>query len=305
MIRYFIARGETRVLNDSTRSSLRGSFISLSDGVTHYELTGPEGGDLVVLIPGLTVPLFYWDALAAELHSHGLRTLAYSAYGRGYSDRPHTRYDAALFVRQVVELTGALGLTGPRHWVGASMGALIAMAVAQQDVANIRSLTLVGPAGLETRTPPPVRMAQFDRLAAFIGRRFGQRILGAHVAREVRSSEHTEVLSKMVTDAYGYQGSIYALFSTLQAFPLVNQHELFRQTGETSIPTFLMWGSGDEVTPVDKIAEARALLQAEEYVMFEDCGHMPPFELPVAVAERMVRFYSSLEGRERPGRARQ
>ncbi|MFQ6397386.1 hypothetical protein ACLMAJ_28515 [Nocardia sp. KC 131] len=39
-----------------------------------------------MLTPGLTIPLFYGDGLVSELHPRGLRTLAYSAYGRGYSD---------------------------------------------------------------------------------------------------------------------------------------------------------------------------------------------------------------------------
>jgi hypothetical protein len=49
-------------LNPDTRSRLRGSLIPLSDGITHYELTGPDDGELVFLLGGLTVPLFYWDA---------------------------------------------------------------------------------------------------------------------------------------------------------------------------------------------------------------------------------------------------
>ena len=82
-MRYFTAPGEDRQLESDRGRGLRGSFIELPSGVTHYELTGPGDGDVVVLVGGLTVPLFYWDGLVAELHSRGLRTLAYSLYGRG------------------------------------------------------------------------------------------------------------------------------------------------------------------------------------------------------------------------------
>ncbi|MDT5069703.1 MAG: hypothetical protein QOK02_5858, partial [Mycobacterium sp.] len=61
-MKYFTVSSESRRLDDLTRRQLRGSFIELSDGVTHYELRGPEEGALVVLVPGLTIPLFYWDA---------------------------------------------------------------------------------------------------------------------------------------------------------------------------------------------------------------------------------------------------
>ena len=156
-MKYFVDAGEDRRLDTASRQALRGGFVSLSDGVTHYELSGPEHGELVVLVPGITIPLFYWDVLASRLHTRGLRTLAYSAYGRGYSDRIQAVHDEALFVRQLAELPVALGLTGPYHLVGTSMGALIAMAYATEHRASISTLSVVGPAGL-TEQPVPQRL---------------------------------------------------------------------------------------------------------------------------------------------------
>jgi hypothetical protein len=64
VIRYFVARGETARLDDAARATLGGSFVRLSGGVTQYELTGSDDGELIVLIPGITIPLSYWDGLA-------------------------------------------------------------------------------------------------------------------------------------------------------------------------------------------------------------------------------------------------
>lgn len=294
MISYFNARGEFNRLNESTRKGLRGSFVQLSDGVTHYELKGPASGELVVLVPGLTVPLFYWDSLVEELNGYGYRTLAYSAYGRGYSDRVEGPYDYALFVRQLRDLVQVLGLSGPRHIVGASMGALIAMAWVQEQPSLVTSLTLVGPAGLEQQLPPIVRLLRFNTFAHYFGRVLGQRLLRAHLANEVQSSERAEVLSEMVLDAYTYEGSIYALFSTLQSFRLTGQHDLYRKTRLSSVPVHLLWGSGDHVTPIDKFDEALALLQPAKSFSFSDCGHMPPFELPADVAKHMTSFFHEI-----------
>lgn len=116
---YFVARGERLALDSAARADLRGSYAKLSDGVTHYELAGPDDGELVFLVPGLTIPLFYWDALASALHEKGFRTLAYSAYGRGYSDRVKTTYCPRLFLRQARELLEHLGLLREvRHLMG-------------------------------------------------------------------------------------------------------------------------------------------------------------------------------------------
>jgi pimeloyl-ACP methyl ester carboxylesterase len=113
-MKYFVAAGEDRRLDAASRQHLRGDFVKLSDGITHYELRGPEDGEAAVLVGGLTIPLFYWDDVAPRLHRRSLRTLTYSAYGRGYSDRVSTRYDEALFVRQLRELTEALKLPDRR-----------------------------------------------------------------------------------------------------------------------------------------------------------------------------------------------
>src|SRR5690349_21174772 len=148
-MRYFVGSGETLKLDRESRRELRGSFVELSDGVCHYELSGPEGSDVVVLTGGLTVPLFYWDGLASALHERGLRTLAFSAYGRGYSARLTSDYNEELFVRQVADLLRALGIAR-HHLVGTSMGAVVSMQYLRQRTAA-ETLTLVGPAGLAKR----------------------------------------------------------------------------------------------------------------------------------------------------------
>ena len=55
---YFIAKGETGKLVAQARNRLQGDFVQLSRGVTHYQLAGPANGEVVLLVPGLTIPLF-------------------------------------------------------------------------------------------------------------------------------------------------------------------------------------------------------------------------------------------------------
>src|SRR4029078_12270047 len=78
VMRYFVARGESRVLDASARAGQRGDFATLSDGGAHLELARPRQGAAVVLVPGLTIPLGFWDAVVGPLHDRGLRTLTYS-----------------------------------------------------------------------------------------------------------------------------------------------------------------------------------------------------------------------------------
>jgi pimeloyl-ACP methyl ester carboxylesterase len=293
MIRYFVARGETARLGDATRATLRGSFVGLSDGVTHYELTGPDDGELIVLIPGITIPLFYWDGLADRLHANGFRTLAFSAYGRGYSDRVRATYDESLFVGQLDQLIDALGLGGPRHIVGTSMGALVALASVLSDPSSVRTLTLIGPAGLSNRPPALIRRSGGGALTALLGRYLGRRGLLEHLSHNVSDQRDATALREIVTDAYRYEGSMYSLFSTVIDFPLTDRRSLYRDVARHQLPTLLLWGENDRVTPIASLPEARALLGKDTAnTVIPHSGHMAPFEHPAAVSELLADFIS-------------
>ncbi|MFI0510854.1 alpha/beta fold hydrolase [Streptomyces sp. WSLK1-5] len=294
-MRYFVAQGEDRQLTAASRRALRGSFAELSDGVTHYELKGPEDGETVVMAGGLTIPLFYWDDLVTELNARGLRTLTCSAYGRGYSDRVRARYDETLFTRQLAELTERLGLTArPLHLIGTSMGALVAMTYAARHRSSVSTLTIVGPAGLATPRPTsPHRLLRNDLLAGVVARRRGRRILRGHLGHNVRDPRLGAELTDMVLDAFRFEGSLYAVFDTLQHLPLSGRHDLFRQTGALGIPTLLLWGDEDSVTPLTHLDTARALLAPRHRHVIPQCGHMAPFERPRQVADQIVPFVAA------------
>ncbi|MER6573595.1 alpha/beta hydrolase [Streptomyces sp. NPDC001093] len=294
-MKYFVAPGEDRKLTADSRKALRGSFIELSDGVTHYELTGPEDGEVVLMAGGLTIPLFYWDGLVSELHARGLRTLTCSAYGRGYSDRVQARYDETLFARQLAELTDRLGLTArPLHLVGTSMGALVSMTYAAQYRSSLSTLTIVGPAGLaKPQLTSPHRLLCNDWLAGLIARRRGRQILQGHLGHNVRDPELGAKLTEMVLDAFRFEGSLYAVFDTLQHLPFTGRDDPFRRTGALGIPTLLLWGDEDDVTPLTQFDTARALLKPQKHHVINKCGHMAPYERPRDVADQLVPFVSA------------
>ena len=98
---------ETKEITDAVRAKADGSFVRLTDGVWHYEQCSPlpeweeELGvrATVVLVHGFSVPYFIWDATFDFLVKSGFRVLRFDLFGRGLSDRPHTRYGVDLYVR--------------------------------------------------------------------------------------------------------------------------------------------------------------------------------------------------------------
>ncbi|WP_280377135.1 alpha/beta fold hydrolase [Nocardia wallacei] len=288
-MKYFVVRGETRRLDDVTRAELRGDFLACSDGITHYEVAGPAGGETVVCAGGMTVPLFYWDQLASELHSRGFRTVTYSAYGRGYSDRVETTYDEALFVRQLADLTERLELSEPFHLVGTSLGALVSMAFCQRYAERIATLTLAGPAGLQP-APPATALLRRKKLGTLLAKKLGSTMLDRHLSHNVRSPQQSAALSTMVRECYRFEGSIYALAATIADFPLSARQDLYRSAGLLRIPKMLLWGDEDQVTPIAHLDEVYSLLAPTESHVISPCGHMVPYEEPIRMSERFAAF---------------
>jgi pimeloyl-ACP methyl ester carboxylesterase len=172
------------------------------------------------------------------------------------------------------------------------MGALIAMGYVGAHRDSVATLTLVGPAGLSGVNPRQHCLLRNDCLATFVAKRFGQRILLGHLGHNVADPALVPELTAMIADTFRYEGSRYAFFSTLQNFPLSNRAPLFRSIGERKVPTLLMWGTDDQVTPITGLDDARTLLRPAQTHLIA-CGHMAAYERPTDVADHLASFVTS------------
>ncbi len=127
------ANTELLALDDEVREVAPGQFVELADGLTHYELAGPESGQVVILVHGFSVPYYIWDTTFKALVRAGFRVVRYDLFGRGYSDRPDIDYDGALFERQIIDLIYALDLDSPIDFIGLSMGGAVTMRFAANN----------------------------------------------------------------------------------------------------------------------------------------------------------------------------
>lgn len=142
------------VMSDGRRGSAPGQFAELSQGVTHFHLSGPKEGPLVVCVHGLTTPSFVWAPLTKGLVALGFRVLVYDLYGRGFSDRPNGVQDKVFFNQQLVDLLAHLDIDAPFHLIGYSMGGAIAAGFAATHPARVRRLVLLASAGMTLSETP-------------------------------------------------------------------------------------------------------------------------------------------------------
>lgn len=121
-------------------------ITALDDVTLAYSLFEPAGnrkGD-VVCVHGLTRQKRDFDYIATFLAAGGYRVFSFDAPGRGESSPlPPAFYDLAFYADIFNAALQTLRIEHP-HWIGTSMGGLIALTMAAKGLAkNFASLTLV------------------------------------------------------------------------------------------------------------------------------------------------------------------
>jgi pimeloyl-ACP methyl ester carboxylesterase len=299
--------GETKELNDATRASAPGSFVRLSDGYTHYELSNPSplpagdpfGDDKgpgarapVVLVHGFSVPYFIWDPTFEFLTKSGFRVLRYDLFGRGYSDRPRVRYDIDLFCKQLKELLDILGFEREGiNLTGLSMGGSITASFTERHPGRVRKLILVDPAGAKPVTLSTVlKTITTPGLGELALGLFGSGQMAKSVESDFYNPAHVKAFVRKYMVQMKYKGFMRAILSTMRNGALGDFSAVYRKIGEMGIPTLLLWGREDKAVPFEHSDDVRAAIPQVEFHVFEKCGHIPHYEKPGEANPILLEF---------------
>lgn len=288
---HFTFRDETRDLNPLTRREASGSFIQLSDGFTHYELSNPEVEQSVVFVHGFSVPYFIFDPTFEFLTRSGFRVLRYDLFGRGFSDRPERRYTLDLFVHQLDDLLDSLKLKGLVSLVGLSTGGPIVAAFTLGSPGRVDKLVLIDPIGA---APLPFAPALKVAALPFVGEAllslvksdqpFGKivsRIFGREAIGEFRSRYIVQMK---------FKGFRRALLSSVRNGVLNPCRENYERLGKMDKPVLLFWGRQDPTVPFRHSRDLRKAIPSAEFHVIEHCGHIPHYEKAEEVNPILLNF---------------
>jgi pimeloyl-ACP methyl ester carboxylesterase len=197
--------------------------------------------------------------------------------GFGASDEPEwleNMHDLAYFYLDVLE---SLELRGV-HLVGSSLGGWLALEMAVRDASRVKSLVLVGPAGISVPgvTPGDIFLWSPEELARNL---FFDPVLAEKMLAQPMTPELLDVSLKNrhTVARLGWE-------------PRMHDPFLHKWLHRVRVPVKIVWGEADKILPVAYAREFGRLMPGAEIEIIPRCGHLPQAERPEEFCDIVMRF---------------
>jgi pimeloyl-ACP methyl ester carboxylesterase len=288
---YTRANRENKTLNEKIRKDLGTSYIELSDGITHYELAGPEDGQAVVLIHGGTVPMFDFDMQVPALVTAGFRVLRYDQYGRGFSDRPHCTYNRKFYCKQLLELLDALELYEPVDIIGHCFGSAIGITFAASHPERIHKFVLHSPMINSITDQTGFILA---RLPLF-GRYLTRAILVPQAVKRADNlftpmKEGKEQFIDLFEQQTHFKGFEHSLYSMCVTDAMRDYTQEYKVVGKQKKDFMMIWGNSDNNISREMINDIMNIIPDTSFHEFDGVGHSPNLEKTEEFNRLIVEF---------------
>jgi pimeloyl-ACP methyl ester carboxylesterase len=236
-------------------------------------------GEPVVLLHGLMGRMDHWDTPLAVLGEVG-RAIAPSL---PIFDPRLADTSVAELARWVTRFMDALDI--PRAVVGGnSLGGHVALALALDHPERVTGLVLTGSSGLFergfTRGVPHRPSADYVR----------QKMEEVFYDPRLVTPEWVEAIRRTVTEPA-------STLRVLRFARAAKRHNIEARLQEIRVPTLMVWGREDRITPPEVAERFRALIPGSELVYLRQCGHTPMLEHPEAWSEMVRGWLAASRGR--------
>ena len=280
---YASADIEKKDLDDAARTKQGGAYVRLPGGVTHYELTGPEAGQVVVLVHGATIPMYVWDAQADPLTKAGYRVLRYDLYGRGYSDRPEADYSQAFYRKQLLDLLNTLKITQPVDLVGLSMGGGLAMDFTANHPDRVKDIVLIAPLINSIKNDTNFKLMRIPVVGDFLTRLIAVKVMSDRAAQLMQKSPRAAEYARMFSDQTRFKGFEKASLAAARSDVWADYTADYQTVGRQDHNILLIWGTEDNDISPEMVQAMRKALPNVQFKQLDNVGHDPQVEVPEQV----------------------
>ncbi len=263
-------------------------FVEVDGIRLHYQEKG--SGTPLVLIHGFGSSTYTWRDVFKPLSEH-FRVISIDLKGFGFSEKPagdYTRRGQAVLVQKFLDK-----LKIERAWfAGSSMGGEVSLNVALQDANRVEGLILVDSSGVESikgssTTPSHLKIP-------FVGRTFvAVALLSDNLVRQSLERSYFDDASLADETIKMYHLPLKTNSGQRAVVLAQQQWDLYpieKDLGKINVPTLLIWGKEDIVTPLAGGKVMNASIKNSELVVFENCGHLPAEEMPQKTIEEILKF---------------
>jgi len=249
------------------------TFVSVDGTRVRYVDAGD--GPVVVLLHGFASSIENWVKVMPEL-TKSYRVIALDLRGFGWTDRPETDYSPEAQAKLVAALLDERGVTGKVSIVAHSWGSSVALAFALAQPERVERLALYDAWVYDNQLPSMFHMARAPGIGEmlfglFYDQRADERITQAFYDPEFIS----EALVEDVERAFDRPGTRAAALSTVRGMDFTRMESKYPSV---KVPTLLLWGREDLVTPVSIGERLLRSLPQSKLVVYPRCGHFPMLE---------------------------
>ncbi|MGC3937866.1 alpha/beta fold hydrolase [Roseobacter sp. EG26] len=286
-----IVEATRKPMNDAARANAPGEFATLSQGVTHYQWSGPAEGPIALCIHGLTTPSFVWGGITKGLVLMGYRVLTYDLYGRGFSDRPRGKQDRAFFLQQLGDLLEDQRVEDNITVIGYSMGGAIASIFAASQPHRISRLILLAPAGMSNIRKGLIGFAaRTPILGTWLMLEFYPTLLRKGLKAEKDQPSSVAGINAMQDAELNWRGfvpSVHASLRGMLAEDLQPDHQILRNE---NVPVLAIWGREDDVIPLSSAETLAGWNPDVQNQVIDGAGHGLTYSHTVDVLEHINVF---------------
>lgn len=259
--------------------------VKLSTGVAlNYAEQGQKGSTPVLFIHGYSDSWRSFEQVLPHLPS-GLHALAVTLRGHGDSDKPTGEYSPAVFAADLAAFVRELK-TGPVIIVGHSLGGTIAQQFAISYPSLCKGLVLV--ATFSTFRDKPVVQEMgliIDQLSDPVDSNFIYEFQKSTLAKEISSDEMNAYVSESrKLPARVWKSILGGLLNT----------DLNAGLKKIDIPTLLIWGDKDAVTPESDQEDLLARIRNAKLIIYQNTGHAVHWEEPERFTNDIVNFINKI-----------
>lgn len=256
-----------------------------------FREAGDKGAPTLVLLHGIGSGSASWAAQIAGLPARGLRVVAWDAPGYGGSEAlAGAAPSAADYAAALADFADALGLDR-FSLVGHSLGALMAAAFCRgAGGARVDRLILAAPAAGYGKADAETRRTKIDGRLAAMAQLGPAGLAESRAAALLSPQAPPEAVERVRAVMRQLRPDGYA-----QAVRMLEQADIFADAGSLAVPTLVLCGSADQVTPEAGCRRVAAAIPGARFEALPGLGHAAYVEDPARFDAAVLRFLAARE----------